>query len=115
MEKQHDTRASAQERAYTWQWRKARRHHLIAHPLCVFCLAKGHTTAARVVDHITPHHGDQDLFWSSENWQSLCFSCHNSTKQHDERMQAVNTLDEHGWPTNPRHRANRAIGSNRKI
>jgi len=32
---------------------------------------------ATVVDHITPHKGDNDLFWDRANWQSLCESCHN--------------------------------------
>lgn len=29
-----------------------------------------------VVDHIIPHRGDQDLFWSEWNWQALCKHCH---------------------------------------
>jgi len=32
---------------------------------------------ATVVDHISPHKGDSDLFWDRANWQSLCESCHN--------------------------------------
>jgi hypothetical protein len=30
-----------------------------------------------VVDHIVPHSGDHDLFWSAANHQTLCEPCHN--------------------------------------
>ncbi|WP_189426952.1 HNH endonuclease [Devosia pacifica] len=36
-------------------------------------------------DHITPHRGDDQLFWDRTNWQALCAHCHNSTKQRQER------------------------------
>ncbi|MCG8990866.1 HNH endonuclease [Laribacter hongkongensis] len=49
------------------------------------CLAEGRTVAATVVDHITPHRGDQRLFWDSSNWQPLCASCHSGAKQREER------------------------------
>jgi len=31
---------------------------------------------AVVVDHITPHRGNETLFWDKVNWQGLCLSCH---------------------------------------
>jgi 5-methylcytosine-specific restriction protein A len=31
---------------------------------------------ASVVDHIRPHRNDPELFWNSENFQSLCVQCH---------------------------------------
>ena len=31
---------------------------------------------AAVGDHITPHRGDQKLFWDRSNWRSLCKQCH---------------------------------------
>jgi len=46
---------------------------------------------ATVVDHITPHKGDNDLFWDRANWQSLCESCHNRKTAADDmgRWQGV--------------------------
>jgi 5-methylcytosine-specific restriction protein A len=33
---------------------------------------------ATEVDHKVPHRGDQDLFWDTSNWQSLCKPCHSA-------------------------------------
>jgi 5-methylcytosine-specific restriction protein A len=33
---------------------------------------------AAVVDHITPHGGDEALFWDRDNWQPLCKPCHDA-------------------------------------
>jgi 5-methylcytosine-specific restriction enzyme A len=67
-----EQRGSSADRGYGGAWQKARAHYLRAHPLCVYCEREGITKAAEVVDHITPHKGDWDLFWDSDNWQSLC-------------------------------------------
>jgi 5-methylcytosine-specific restriction enzyme A len=69
------------ERGYDWRWRRYREAYLRRHPLCAECLRQGRTTAARVVDHIRPHKGDQRLFWDPANHQSLCdytspWNCH---------------------------------------
>lgn len=74
-------RGTAHERGYDARWRAAREVYLAAHPLCVECKKQGRLTPARVVDHIVPHRGDQQLFWDESNWQSLCdftspFDCH---------------------------------------
>lgn len=53
------------------------------------CSAKGLVVAANVVDHIDPHRGDKVRFWARDNWQSLCDTCHNSTKQRAERAAAA--------------------------
>ena len=71
-------RPNATVRGYDGRWREARKRHLARHPLCEACAMSGRTEAATVVDHITPHRGDQRLFWDSENWQSLCRPCHNA-------------------------------------
>lgn len=73
-------RPNARDRGYTGEWDKARSGFLTRHPRCVMCAA-----TARVVDHIKPHRGDTKLFWDRSNWQSLCFTCHNSRKQSMER------------------------------
>ena len=62
---------------YTGKWRRVRRAYLKAHPYCVKCLLRGVIKRAAVVDHITPHQGDERLMWDAKNYQSLCASCHN--------------------------------------
>jgi 5-methylcytosine-specific restriction protein A len=64
-------RPSAAGRGYGGAWRKAREAFLSQHQRCASCGAP-----ATVVDHITPHKGDQRLFWSRSNWQALCVVCH---------------------------------------
>ncbi|PIT51873.1 hypothetical protein BHC44_09700 [Snodgrassella alvi] len=89
------------QRGYGHKWRKERARWLKEHPLCVYCNAQGRITPATVVDHIKPHNGDQRLFWSRSNWQSLCKLHHDSTKQHEERTgkrRPVIGLD--GYPVN---------------
>ncbi|QIE89467.1 HNH endonuclease [Pseudomonas nitroreducens] len=75
---------TSSQRGYDYRWQKAREAYLLDHPLCVYCLRKGMTSAACVVDHIEAHHGNQELFWDRENWQSLCKPCHDSDKQREE-------------------------------
>jgi len=69
-------RGSASSRGYNAKWRKARETFLLRAPLCAECARQGRTVAANVVDHVIPHKGDQDLFWDTDNWQSLCKRCH---------------------------------------
>lgn len=61
---------------YNYQWTKTRARFLKEKPLCVSCKAQGEIRAATEVDHITPHKGNEKLFWDSDNWQPLCISCH---------------------------------------
>ena len=83
----------------------ARARHLAASPLCVFCLRRGVTRLATVVDHIVPHRGDWRLFWDAENHQALCDHCHSSEKQSQERRAAASgpggaeTSERGGWET----------------
>lgn len=58
---------------YTYQWQKYRIKFLEENRLCVKCPAK-----ATIVDHITPHKGNMNLFWCHENHQPLCKRCHDS-------------------------------------
>lgn len=64
-------RGSSTAQGYGSKWRKARLLYLAEHPWCVQCPA-----ASTVVDHITPHRGDLELFWRPSNWQALCKRCH---------------------------------------
>ena len=73
------------ERGYGSRWQRARATYLKQHPLCVMCLAEGRTEPATVVDHITPHEGNQELFWDSQgNWQPLCKTHHDTDKAEQE-------------------------------
>ncbi len=82
---------------------------LSEYPLCVMCLKLGITTPAETVDHIEPHDGDQDLFWSMDNLQALCASHHSGLKQSVEKGGAGHdtACDEKGFPLDPGHPFNR--------
>jgi len=69
-------RPTAAGRGYNYRWQRARLAFLAEHPLCATCKANGLTAGAEVVDHKTPHRGDQELFWDRSNWQPLCRKCH---------------------------------------
>lgn len=77
--RKHDTRENSNQRGYTYRWRQARERFLQKHPLCRHCENEGYLEPANVVDHITPHKGDQSLFWDQDNWQSLC------KRHHDQK------------------------------
>lgn len=75
--RQHDERReSSAQRGYSYKWQQARKGFLAKHPLCAECERQGRITAATDLDHITPHKGDKDAFWTRSNWQSLCHPCH---------------------------------------
>jgi len=73
--KQYNTydssRGTAAQRGYGAKWRRARAGYLSQYPICVRC-----GDIATVVDHITPHRGNMQLFWDPTNWQPLCKTCH---------------------------------------
>lgn len=62
----------------TKRWIDNRLQYLINNPLCVRCGKDGRLTPANTVDHIVDHKGHYDLFWDTNNWQSLCARCHSS-------------------------------------
>lgn len=86
-------RPNAAARGYGPKWTAARRDYLAEHPQCVRCQAPSTT-----VDHVIPHRiaiakteGERatalKLFWRRSNWQPLCTTCHNRSKQAEERGQ----------------------------
>ena len=87
----------------TPRWRRLRATFLSAHPLCSLCLRIGHDTAATVVDHIQPHKGDVELFWSVENLQSLCAPCHSAAKKIQENYGFSQAADANGFPIDAGH------------
>lgn len=76
-QKENYSRGTAFQRGYDSRWRKARRIYLAKNPLCVKCMETEKLTPAAVVDHIIPHKGNPELFWDTDNWQSLCTLHHN--------------------------------------
>jgi 5-methylcytosine-specific restriction protein A len=87
----HLESAMAKEQRQPWHawyntaaWRRLRSQQLSVKPLCRMCLASGVTTAATVCDHVVPHRGDPELFWSGP-FQSHCATCHSRFKQSEER------------------------------
>jgi 5-methylcytosine-specific restriction protein A len=87
----------------TRRWVNGRRHHLAEHPLCKYCELQGFVVEARVVDHIKPHKGDEQLFFDPSNWQSLCKDCHDRVKQNEELGRYVLGAGVDGQPIDPRH------------
>lgn len=79
-----DRRGSSAKRGYGGKWQRQRAQYLKDNPLCKFCEVLGFVTAADVIDHVRPHKGNERLFRSYSNWQSLCFHHHNSDKQRIE-------------------------------
>ena len=84
----------------TYRWQKIRKAHITEHPLCEMCLQQGKTTLAKVVDHITPHRGNEVLFYSGP-FQSLCYAHHNSTKQKMEKREVIIGGNVDGSPLDP--------------
>jgi len=80
------SRPTAAGRGYDGRWAKARIGFLRKHPLCRSCDDLGVTTAATVVDHVTPHKGDKVLFWDRLNWQALCKRCHDRKTAFESRF-----------------------------
>lgn len=87
---------------YNRKWRRMSKAFKVRHPLCVYCLQVGKTTAVEgrlgVVDHIVPHNGDLKLFWNELNWQSLCNACHDGPKRIEEARGYAIGCDVNGMP-----------------
>lgn len=70
----------------TARWGKLRWQVLAeAQFTCAMCGRIEGNTSQLVADHITPHRGNEALFWDETQIQCLCKSCHDSTKQSMER------------------------------
>jgi 5-methylcytosine-specific restriction protein A len=63
---------------------------------------EGRVEAAAIVDHVTPHEGNELLFWDAGNLQSLCKRHHEGTKRFIEHRGFDNAIGEDGYPTDPR-------------
>lgn len=86
------------ERGYGGKWQRARISFLAKHPLCERCSKEGRAVTATVVNHRTPHRGDQKLFWDKGNWEPVCKRHHDSDIQREERGKSIVGTDLSGWP-----------------
>jgi hypothetical protein len=84
------------------RWARIRRHQLLEHPLCKFCLERGIVTPAEICDHVEAHRGDVNKFWLGP-FQSLCKPCHDSTKRFVEQHGFRPDIGLDGWPLDPKH------------
>jgi hypothetical protein len=50
---------------------RIRQHQLREHPLCKYCAERGVVEPATICDHVEPHHGDLNKFWSGP-FQRAC-------------------------------------------
>jgi hypothetical protein len=54
------------------RWDRIRRYQLQAEAYCRMCAGEGKVELGEHVDHIVPHKGDPNLFWDTNNLQTLC-------------------------------------------
>lgn len=64
------------------------------------CKEQGLVTEAKIVDHIVPHKGDENIFFNGP-FQSLCKAHHDGAKQAQERSGYSRGCDSEGWPVDP--------------
>ena len=85
------------------RWRRMRAEQLDAFPLCWYCEQAGRTTAADTVDHVTPHRGDEALFWDRLNLRSACPTCHNAAGHQRDLYGYTPGAGLDGEPLDPGH------------
>jgi len=90
----------------TRRWYRLRHHQLAQQPFCVDCARRDRSTAAKIVDHIRPHRGDEALFFDDQNLQSLCKPCHDGAKQQFEKSGTVRGCGVDGVPVDVNHHWN---------
>lgn len=78
------------------RWRRRSRQHLAEHVLCTECLKRGDVVIATDVHHVTPHKGNEYLFWFGE-LRGLCRRCH-ALADAGERGSRRRTIGTDGWP-----------------
>jgi hypothetical protein len=75
-------------------WRRRARRQLQYEPLCAMCLSEGKIVAARIADHVEPHHDDPIKFWNGK-LQSLCL--HSREPQETTRTSRARQCDRSRW------------------
>lgn len=113
MGSRRDDRRSPEAAAYrpwywTPEWKRLRRAQLEKQPFCRRPCHGASLVVATVVNHRTPHKGDRTLFFDPDNLESVCSPCHDGPIQREERAGFSPAVDAGGWPTDPKHPANRS-------
>lgn len=98
----------------TARWQKLRWSILLRDLFaCQTCKRVEADTSKLVCDHVEPHRGDEQKFWSGP-FQTLCKDCHDRVKQSEERRGYSVGNDVNGRPLDRRHPWNRADGAVRE-
>ena len=76
----------------TERWRKLRQAVLLRDAYTcqqtgIICMGKYPAGNSAVVDHKSPHRGDEQMFWDINNLQTVSKAYHDSEKQKQERAQ----------------------------
>lgn len=97
-------------RAMYWtpEWRALKKAQLQAEPWCCRATHGNVLVPASIANHKVAHRGDRALFFCARNLESVCKPCHDGPIQREERRGFSPAVDGGGWPTDPRHRANRS-------
>ena len=98
----HGMKCMSDKRYGTQWWRKPAQLQLKKYPLCAICLRKGQIVPAQIANHIVPHKENETAFWFGA-LQSLCATCHSSTKAEEERFGFSREIGVDGWPIDQRH------------
>ncbi len=76
--------------------------------LCGVVLTSGRKSArSAVVHHKEAHKGNHSLFFDQGNLEASCKRCHDGVLQSEEVRGYSLVKGENGWPTDPKHPANR--------
>ena len=89
------------------RWRRVAKMFLDQNPLCAPCGKANLETPATIVHHKIEHKGDETLFWSWDNLESVCPSCHSGHIRVSEHVGYSQSCDAAGFPIDPRHPSNR--------
>ncbi len=85
------------------QWQRLRDQQLSEDPLCWYCEQIGKVAVANTVDHITPHNGDEALFFDHNNLRSSCKRCHDSIAAVKDRVGYAPGVGLNGMPVDAGH------------
>ncbi len=88
-------------------WLDLRDNQLKTYPFCAVHLRNGQYVAADVVNHITAHKGDWDLFNNPHNLESVCKQCHDGYIQGYEKRGFKKDIGSDGWPEDNKHPFNK--------
>lgn len=100
--------ASAYRSLYaTARWRQTRADQLAREPLCRPCAAAGRIMAATVCNHLIPEQKLDPATFFDGPFSSSCAPCHDAGEQKVESAGYSAAAGGDGWPTDPRHPANR--------